>query len=404
MAQCSLSCSQDGVLQDEGERAVTLAFFVSSTELRMLRSSDMLVFSHLRWSWVYQRPQHLMTRAAQTRRVFFVEEPSYGAAVPRVEAYRVETGVIVVTPYLPPGLSADQERDALRQLMAEVVEDHGIQPGVLWYFTPSAMPFTVDLAAETVVYDCMDELTGFAGAPAALVHHERQLLARADIVFTGGWSLYEVKRTLHANVHAMPSGVDLEHFRRARDVIGACTRPSGSPNPRIGFAGVLDERLDLEIVHTMTAVNPDWQFVFAGPVTKIDSADLPRHANVSYLGQIPYAQLPTELASWDVAWIPFAQNSATRFISPTKTPEYLAAGLRVVSTPINDVVRAWGDDEAVTIAATAEECAEGIRRSVSAPLSTAQLHRIDRVLAGHSWDAIWIRMSQLMLNAASNAA
>ena len=365
---------------------------------------DMIVFSHLRWSWVYQRPQHLMTRAAQSRRVFFVEEPICTSVAPHLHMYVADAGVIVVTPYLPAGLSSEFERDLLRGLLAELVEIEKIDEVVLWYFTPSAMPFTVDLAAASVVYDCMDELTGFAGASPALRHYERQLLARSDIVFTGGWSLYEAKRGLHANVHAMPSGVDLEHFRRARGRDGEQASREGARRPRIGYSGVLDERLDLELLHATIADHPEWQFVFAGPVTKIDPATLPTCENVTYLGQVAYDQLPAVLATWDIAWIPFSRNEATRFISPTKTPEYLAAGLRVLSTPIQDVVRTWGDDDAVTIVSTPEECGDAIRQSAAAPLTPAQLRRIDETLVHHSWDATWNRMAELMQQASSNVA
>ncbi len=365
---------------------------------------DMLAFSHLRWSWVYQWPQHLMTRAAQGRRVFFVEEPILTPDVPHLTSYVADAGVTVVTPNLPPGLTAEREHDTLRNLMAELVDTEPIQPTVLWYFTPAAMPFTVDLGADLVVYDCMDELAVVPGASPALHHQERQLLSRADLVFTGGPSLFEAKRGLHANLYVMPSGVDLEHFRCARGLGGEDAWLASVPHPRIGYAGVLDERLDLELLHAMVAHHPEWHFIFAGPVTNVEPDVLPLQGNVHYLGQLAYQRLPAAFASWDVAWIPFAHNSATQYINPTKTPEYLAAGLRVISTPIRDVVHTWGDHEAVTIASTATECAEGIRRSISAPLSSAQLRRSDRELAFHSWDDTWNRMAQLMEQVGSNAA
>src|SRR5690606_28943889 len=103
---------------------------------------------------------------------------------------------------------------------------------------------------------------------------------------------------------------------------------------RIGYAGVIDERIDLVLLDQVARARPDYQFVMLGPIAKIDPATLPQRGNIHYLGSKKYADLPRYLAGWDVAMMPFALNDATRFISPTKTPEYLAAGRRVVSTAI----------------------------------------------------------------------
>jgi UDP-galactopyranose mutase len=260
-----------------------------------------------------------------------------------------------------------------------------------------ALPFTEHVRASLVVYDCMDELSAFRGAPPELIERERRLLARADRVFTGGVSLYEAKRHLHRSVHAFPSSVDVPHFAAARKRQPDPEDQAPIGRPRLGFYGVIDERLDTDLLAAAAALRPDWNFVLVGPVVKIDAAQLPRGANVHYLGPKLYEELPRYLAGWDVALMPFARNESTRFISPTKTPEYLAAGRPVVSTPIADVVRSYGETGLVRIADTPE----GFVAAAEAALDDAKhperwIGPVDRALAEMSWDATWARMKELM--------
>jgi UDP-galactopyranose mutase len=363
---------------------------------------DLVCLSHLRWDWVFQRPQHLMTRAARDRRVFVLEEPiedaTVGPARPRLEVRSPQHNLVVATPHLAPGLPA-MERVAVQRalldawLQREVVEDF-----TLWYYTPMALPFTSHLAAAGVVYDCMDELSGFAGAPPELVLLERQLFATCDIVFTGGQSLYESKRRYHAETYAMPSSVDTAHFARARTCRRSPADQAGIPTPRLGYCGVIDERLDLDLVARVAALRPDWQIVLLGPVTKIDPADLPTAPNIHYLGGKAYSELPCYLAGWDVALLPFAHNESTRFISPTKTPEYLASGRHVVSTSVRDVVRDYGGRGVVEIADGVDDFVAAIERCLGDE-DVTRLSRVDDLLAPMSWDRTWDRMQVLMARA-----
>lgn len=358
-----------------------------------LRSMDLVVFSHLRWDFVFQRPQHLMTRSARARRVFFFEEPHYGP-INKAHLYMKDSGdVRVAIPYLPEGTSAEEQAVLLRELLDEMIEDEGIRNFTSWYYTPMALAFTRHLTPAAVIYDCMDELSLFKGAPSALLRYEDELFKRADVIFTGGYSLWEAKRHRHPRVHAFPSSINFGHFARARE---AQTCPEDQlciPGPRLGFFGVLDERFDTELLRSMAALRSHWNFVMIGPVVKIDPMALPQAANIHYLGQKDYADLPSYLAGWDVAMMPFALNESTRFISPTKTPEYLAAGRPVVSTPIRDVVRSYGDAGIVHIAETPEEfvrCAEqAMKEGASNP---SWLSRVDSYLADKSWDETWRSM------------
>jgi UDP-galactopyranose mutase len=241
----------------------------------------------------------------------------------------------------------------------------------------------------------MDELSGFAGAPAELRALETELLRRADVVFTGGQSLYEAKRHTHANIHAFPSSVDVEHFAQARRIASDPEDQAPLPRPRLGFFGVIDERMDLELLAGVADARPSWQIVMLGPVVKIDPASLPRRSNIHYLGAKTYQQLPYYIAGWDVALLPFARNEATRYISPTKTPEYLAAGKPVVSTSIRDVIRPYAHKGLARIADTVDGFVDACEAALIED-ATARLRDADVFLRQTSWDGTWARMRRLV--------
>jgi hypothetical protein len=361
------------------------------------RSEDVICFSHLRWNFVFQRPQHLLSRCARDRRVFFFEEPVFDACDgPILSSTADPSGVTVVVPHLPVGQDRTAVDAPVRALLDSLIEIERIQPGVLWYYTPMAVAFSGHLAAPAIVYDCMDELSGFAGAPAGLRDAENALLARAHVVFTGGRSLYEAKRHRHVNMHPFPSSVEVPHFARARTRRGA--EPSDQaaiPHPRLGFYGVIDERFDRELIAGAAALRPGWQFVIIGPVVKIDPETLPRPANLHYLGSKSYDLLPDYLAGWDVALLPFARNDATRYISPTKTPEYLAAGCPVVSTSIRDVVHPYGDLGLARIADEPDAFVAACEAAMAE--DAAERQRVaDALLSRMSWDLTWQAMADLI--------
>jgi glycosyltransferase involved in cell wall biosynthesis len=350
----------------------------------------LLCFSHLRWNFVQQRPQHLLTRASRTRQVLFVEEPVHeDGAVPRLDLHPQASGVIVCVPVLATGTTQAEAIVLQRGLIDDLLAERPADKLIAWYYTPMALAFSDHLAPDATVYDCMDELSAFRGAPASLVAEERRLFGRADLVFTGGRSLYEVKRTRHHSVHALPSSIDAPHFASARG------RERKTTTPVLGWFGVIDERMDVDLVGRMADLRPDWRFVMVGPVVKIDPAVLPRRPNIDWAGPRSYQSLPDVLADWDVGLMPFALNDSTRCISPTKTPEFLAAGVPVVSTPIADVVSPYGDAGLVAIASDAE----GFVRAAETLMTRHRgswLERVDRHLAGMSWDRTWGAMDTLV--------
>ncbi|HVF66993.1 MAG TPA: glycosyltransferase family 1 protein [Pyrinomonadaceae bacterium] len=356
---------------------------------------DLVCLSHLRWDFVYQRPQHLLTRCAEGRRVFFFEEPVYDGGPLRLEV-KERGRVRVVVPHLPEGLTSDVAREAsMRTAVERMFADFGVSDYVLWYYTPMALQFTRHLRPRAVVYDCMDELSAFKGASPLLRGLESELMSRADLVFTGGQSLYEAKRDRHPRVHAFPSSIDAEHFGSARGVSEEPADQTGIPRPRLGFFGVIDERLDIELIDEVARLRPDWQLVMVGPVVKIDPAALPHRENIHYLGMKSYEELPAYLSGWDVALLPFARNESTRFISPTKTPEYLAAGKPVVSTSIRDVVRPYGQEGYVRIADTAEEFVAACEAALIED-AAERCGRVDPFLSQTSWDGTWASMNALI--------
>jgi UDP-galactopyranose mutase len=361
----------------------------------------LLCFSHLRWDFVFQRPQHLMTRFAKDMPVVIWEEP--------MEIGRRETpylnvtqakgfpNIRVVVPHLPEGISEERREASLKRLLeAHVASVRG--PLIAWYYTPMMLEFSRDIDASTIVYDCMDELSQFRFAPPKLLGLEQELIDKADLVFTGGSSLFEAKKDRHDSVHLFPSSVDRPHFTKAR---GGQFDPADQeelPHPRFGYYGVIDERFDIELLDKIAAMRPDWSFVMVGPVVKIAEEDLPRRPNIHYLGSKTYEQLPAYLGGWDVALMPFAMNESTQFISPTKTPEYLAGGKPVVSTPVKDVVRHYGHLDAVQIAGDADSFVAGCEKALalSRDRGGKWLAEADLMLSSSSWDTTQARMSGLI--------
>ncbi|MEA3012302.1 MAG: UDP-galactopyranose mutase [Sphingomonadales bacterium] len=363
------------------------------------RDFTLICFSHLRWNFVFQRPQHLMSRFARSRRVIYWEEPE--SALPECEpalGVRVcaETGVVVVTPSLPEGLAPAARQAILEGLLNGFLAGEG-GPFIRWYYTPMMLPISRRIPTACTVYDCMDELANFRFAPPELLELERELLAAADVVFTGGYSLYEAKKERHANIHPFPSSVDRAHFSKARGDISEPGDQAVLPGPRLGFYGVIDERMDLDLVAALADAHPEWSIVMVGPVVKIDPVELPRRPNLHYLGGRTYEELPAFLAGWDVALMPFAINDSTRFISPTKTPEYLAGGCPVVSTPIADVVRHYGDLEAVLIADGAAAFTAACEDALALARDPGEwLGEADAKLANLSWETTFARMAGLV--------
>jgi UDP-galactopyranose mutase len=368
---------------------------------------DLICFSHLRWDYVLQRPQHLMERFSRTGRVFFFEEviPT-DHHLPYLEFHAfTETSVTAVRPRVPDRASPEERDRLLSRLLDQMLALLGIERPVLWFYTPMMWPIAAHVPAAAVVYDCMDELSAFRFAPPELGRNEAALLRAADVVFTGGFSIFEAKRLLHDNVHPFPSSVDQLHFNRARATTRAPDDQAGIPTPRLGYFGVIDERIDLDLLARVAEARPDWSLVMIGPVAKVGEHELPRRPNIHYLGQRSYDDLPDYVAGWDVALMPFALNEATRFISPTKTPEYLAAGCPVVSTPIRDVVRQYADLAAVQIAAGAEAFVAACAAAIEAgPRSSEWLAEVDRHLAGLSWDITQARIVTLVREAIARNA
>jgi UDP-galactopyranose mutase len=390
--------AQYGAALIQGQRLITR---LSTREKAM---HTVIVFCHLRWDFVYQRPQHLLTRLAQHYKVLFIEEPIFDEAAPHLRTYHPAPNVTVCQPHTPvhAGGFHDDQIPVLQSLLGNLVPD-GEDP-VVWFYTPMALPLLAKLHPSLVVYDCMDELSAFKNPPKQLLQRESALLGIADLVFTGGPSLYEAKRPRHANVHCFPSSVDTVHFEQALDRSNAHPLHTGIPGPRLGFYGVIDERFDTGLIAAMADAHPEWHIVLVGPVVKIEHGALPQRPNIHYLGQQAYQALPQFLAGWDVCLLPFALNESTRYISPTKVLEYMAAELPIVSTAITDVEVPYGD-----IVAIGHDHAEFIAHCEAALQMTAA-QRVDmaakmrEVAARTSWDGTADSMQALIDSTPANTS
>lgn len=362
-----------------------------------------IVLSHLRWDFVFQRPQQLLTRAARDFSIFFIEEPIYEGDVATQRSFMRESGVCVIQPILPHNTTETAAIAHQRDVAEAVAAQAGAEPIILWYYTPMALAFGQHIAADVIVFDKMDELSAFAFAPPELRFREASLMGSADLVFTGGAALHATAVGRNPDVYCFPSSIDAAHFEGARSA--AEIEPHDQfdiPYPRVGFFGVIDERIDLDLIAQVAALRPNWQFVMVGPTAKIDPATLPGAANIHWLGPKDYSDLPAYMAHWNLGWMPFALNASTRFISPTKTPEFLAAGLPLLSTPIADVVEPYGRLGLVEIAETAAAMVvigDRLLMESEQPANVAKrLAAVDRQLAGSSWDETWAAMHALIVD------
>jgi len=345
-----------------------------------------------------------MSRFARDMAVIYWEEPvdigPRETAFLQVREAEDAANVRIVVPHLPQGMPEDAREAAVERLLdAHVATIRG--PLIAWYYTPMMLSFSRHIEADVTVYDAMDELSKFRFAPAHLLDMEQELIDRADVVFTGGSSLYEAKKDRHDSVYCFPSSVDRTHFAKARAGLFDPADQEELPKPRLGFYGVIDERFDTELLAKVAEIRPNWSFVMVGPVVKISEDELPKRPNIHYLGGKTYAQLPAYLSGWDVALMPFAMNESTQFISPTKTPEYLAGGKPVVSTPVRDVVRHYGQLEGVKIASTPDEFVAACERALELARDpeSGWLAEADLMLSAASWDTTQARMEGLIADA-----
>jgi UDP-galactopyranose mutase len=379
-------------------REITMNELVSTTALEF-QSDDapLICFSHLRWDFVLQRPQHLMNRFGKTRQIYFFEEyiPTDHHA-PYLETHPYEgTNIVSLRPRIPHHWDEARRNEGLKQMLDLLLRLNNIRKPILWFYSPQMFTFARHVDAAAVVYDCMDELANFKFAPPGLRELEAALMKRADLVLTGGSSLYQARKGRHDNIHLFPSGVELDHFRSTRNGAAPAADMAKLPGKKLGFYGVIDERVDLHLLEQLARAKPEWSIIMVGPLAKIGHHELPHVSNLHFVGPRSYADLPHALAAWDVALMPFAINEATRFISPTKTPEYLAAGLPVVSTPIVDVIATYGDTPAVQIADTAQAFIAACEKALTMKMSD-QLPQVDRKLAAMSWDETFRRIDDLV--------
>lgn len=374
-----------------------------------------IVHSHLGWDWVWQRPQQFISRLSRQHRVLFVEAPYAAEEEEARIVLRDAPGyrnITILQTYFPaPWISRvdwlDRQRErTLRKVLSGPLAKEFDRP-LLWFYDPMAVrAYLGKLDEVAVVYDCMDQLSQFRGAPPGLVERERELLERADLVFAGGPKIHRAKLPYNANCHSYGCGVDVAHFSRARD--RQMTLPpeiAALEGPVLGFFGVVDERMDYQLIAALADADPYWNIVIVGPHTKVDESELPRRHNIHWLGGRAYCDLPAYASRFDVCLMPFALNEATEYINPTKALEYMATGKPIVSTAVEDVVDQFS--EVIDIVETPEQFITACRRAVSSPDQEA----IERglTLAGqHSWEAIVGRlqghMSELFTGESQRAA
>ncbi|MCX8530817.1 glycosyltransferase [Chryseobacterium sp. KC 927] len=326
--------------------------------------------------------------------MFYFEEPKIGDS--DMYTVNIQDGVSIVELFIT--RHDDSTNDRIRDLINQILNEYNVESYINWYYTPMALQFTDHLNPGKIIYDSMDELSAFRFAPPQLLELEDELFKKADVVFTGGNSLYQAKKNRHHNIHAMPSSIDKAHFGKARKIQHEPEDQMSIGFPRLGFFGVVDERFDIELLREVSAQRTDWQFVIIGPIVKINPDDLPRASNIHYLGPKTYTELPQYIAHWDIALILFALNESTEFISPTKTPEYLAAGKPVISTAITDVVQPYGNSGLVQIVDDAASFILAAEKIFTDTEKDYWLRTVDHFLENDSWDHTFNKMNALINN------
>ena len=366
-----------------------------------------IIHSHLRWDFVWQRPQQILSRLANRGHVLFVEEPVYLDDIPaaRLDVTLPLPRVHRAVPLLPGTLRGQYDesiaitRDLVRKQVAADGPLGGVfQRPVQWFYTPMPAPAMIGAFSErAVVYDCMDELSKFRFAPAELVDRERYLVANADVVFTGGYKLWQAKSRNHGNVHFFGCGVDVDHFARARsEEVPLAPELAGIGRKVMGYFGVIDERIDYDLLRKLAEENSDAELVMVGPVVKVDPNELPQGPNIRWLGQRQYADLPSYVKGFDVCLMPFALNEATEYINPTKTLEYMAAGKPIVSTAVSDVVHHF--TPVVAVAENADDFVTATALALSAP-DVAMIARGLEQARANTWESIVARMDRIVREA-----
>jgi glycosyltransferase involved in cell wall biosynthesis len=359
-----------------------------------------VVHSHLRWDFVWQRPQQILARLSPHHRIAFIEEPLYDGADITLAIIEPMPNVVRIVPHIPQSLRTGVDAECAMMLphLQRAFGEHPLLAGrfqrvIQWFYSPTvAPPFLGMLDAAAVVYDCMDELANFRFAPADLPQREAALLTRADVVFTGGYQLYSKKSKGHRNVHFYGCGVDVDHYEKARRADTPLPSDVASlPRPVLGYFGVIDERLDYELIDSLATAFLDGSIVMVGPLAKIDPAVLPRRSNVHWLGQRSYDELPAYVKAFDVCLMPFALNDATQNINPTKTLEYMAAGKPVVSTAVPDVVRNF--TPIVQVARSSAEFVKLARLAAQTPNAEMLARGLERACAA-TWDSVVAAMRE----------
>lgn len=370
--------------------------FLAETRDPLREEFPIIVHSHLAWDWVWQRPQQFHSRLSQRHNILFVEGPVPAENVTAASLILREIphypNIVVLQMQVPRarwtnGAWVDKERRRLVQsVLAGPLGLNFVDP-VQWFYDPMAVTaFAGHLDEQAIVYDCMDQLSQFRGAPPELVRRERELLAVADVVFAGGPKIATAKRSYNSNCYSFGCGVDIRHFGKARRASTALPKDVAHlTGPILGYFGVVDERIDYDLLATLADYDPEWNVVIVGPWTKVERDQFPARPNLHWLGGRAYALLPAYVRAFDVCLMPFAINAATEFINPTKALEYMATGRPIVSTAVADVVLQFGD--VIHLAASPEEfvehCGRALRRT-----DTPRIRRGLRLARQNSWESI----------------
>jgi len=374
-----------------------------------------ICFSHLTWDRnLFQRPQQLMLRFSKRFNVLYVSGYSCRQFFidlfrrKKTHSYHVTDNLAVYSPFaLPPikkysSITIRLNKILLSFLVKRRLKKLKFKDPILWIYHPRYIDAIGKFKEELIIYDCMDDFTSLLSDyedRERNIKDERALLKKADMVFAGGYSIAELKRDSREHIHVFPSAVEIYHFKKARsDNLEMPDDITDIPHPILGYWGAIDERVDHELLKRLAMKHPEWSIVLLGPIVRHKAGDLSylkEIKNIFWLGPKDYSLLPNYAKAFDVCLIPFVLSREGKFLSPTKTLEYLATGKPVVSTPITDVVRFY--DGVVGIADGPDEFGMAVRRCMEEDNASMKQKRIC-FTENKSWEDTAEKMEKLILD------
>ncbi len=367
--------------------------FYKDTEGVVGNGYPIVCFSDISWNVKFQRPHQLFSQAKRINIIIFIEKPLLQrSGKPNHFISRVSDNILILTPVITDEDPESTIHETVEQLLTEKLKSHNTTEYICWYYSPKAINYSQKLTPKLIIFDCMDECCGYEGADTEVNESEKKLLEVTDLVFTGGRSLCNAKKLLHKNVHLFPDSIDYERFNG--NTKQAKKNIIKKPAAKIGYFGVIDERLDLNLLDKIAANKPKWKFEIAGPIVENMHGKLPERKNITFTGDIRDEEIPSIIGEWDAAILPYSKNNSTENTAPSRLLVYFAANKNIVSTSINDIVHYFGENGMVRIADEPDDFVKALEAAIKYKPEAEWQKKVDSIIRKTTWEKTWNGMSK----------